>query len=111
MVPRLLLPRLLLRRQVVNAVRARQIRMLSGFGTARPEVPQARGALYAPLLPCKVALVVRAFFEVHGYDGRTVVIIARRCILNESVSEIGRRSEVYIGIKALGKAMNERAQL
>ena len=85
--------------------------MLAGFGTARPEVPQARGALDAPLLPCKVALVVRAFFEVHGYDGRTVVIIARRCILNESVSEIGRRSEVYIGIKALGRAMSERAQL
>ena len=101
MVPRLLL--LLLRRQVVNAVRARQIRMLAGFGTARPEVPQARGALDTPLLPGEVALVVRAFFEVHGYDGRTVVIIARRCILNESVSEIGRRSEVYSGIKVLGK--------
>ena len=38
-------------------------------------------------------------------------MIARSCILNESVSEIGRRSEVYMKTKELGKAMNERAQL
>ena len=103
LVPRLLL--LLLRRQVVNAVRARQIRMLPRFGTARPEVPQARGALDAPLLLSEAALVVRALFEVHRYDGRAVVIIARRCIiLNESISKIGRCSEVYIEIKVLGRS-------
>ena len=96
LVPRFLLPLLLLLRQVVNAIRARQVWMLASFAAARPEVPQAGGALDAPLLPGEVALVVRTFFEMHRYDGWAVLIITRRCILNESISKIGRRSEIYM---------------
>ena len=100
LVSRLLLPLLLLRRQVVNAIRARQIWAHAGFVTTRPEIPQAGRALDAPLLPGKVALVIRTlFFGLHRYDGWSIVIIARLCILNEGIAEIGRCSEIYIESK------------